>query len=514
MKLFAYCSALVLLLLAEGAGAWLKRILGIERKGYHAPIGFAFLFSVAQVLYYPAQFLNRSMYWPIIVTSIVLLFALITVFYDLGDMKRSLIRKESLILVVIAALFILLNEFHDVLGPVLDETVLSLHISDLPMPRYQGYYLFAHCVSWLLALPHHMISGFPAITASAIKIYGFGLVYTITSSMLIIDIVRSFHLRNHWFGFSLMSYLLLNGNYTAWMKGGAWIGLSWSILFVTLSAWVIYTYLNSGNEQMKYLLLPVFAAGLASDNSFGLSGIAILYGFMVYLFSIRKIRSLFDFFTLLIPHAVYSLALSAKYIHPAVSVTLLILYFVFIIRRYRPPIRRWIWRSEEYCFDHWKELFWIAVPAVLAAVSLTLFIIRKGAGLSSYLYYFSDFHEIDGVRDYLFIHSDVLEIVLNLFRWGGLIVLAAGPKESGDHSAKMILLTVLLVFLNPLTTPAISYMTGPSFFHTFHVLFNPFTEAIMFLYIYRMFQWTVIGQWVLEITLCLGAAFGFYGILP
>jgi len=70
-----------------------------------------------------------------------------------------------------------------------------------------------------------------------------------------------------------------------------------------------------------------------------------------------------------------------------------------------------------------------------------------------------------------------------------------------------------VVFLNPLTTPAISFMTGPMFYHTFHVLFNPFTEAIMFLYFYRMFQWTVIGQWILEIALCVGAFIGIMGLL-
>ena len=76
----------------------------------------------------------------------------------------------------------------------------------------------------------------------------------------------------------------------------------------------------------------------------------------------------------------------------------------------------------------------------------------------------------------------------------------------------MMLIAILLVFLNPLCTPAIAYTTGPMFYHTFHVLFNPFTEAILFLFVYRMFAWTVIGQWVLEILLCLGALLGIAGI--
>ena len=47
----------------------------------------------------------------------------------------------------------------------------------------------------------------------------------------------------------------------------------------------------------------------------------------------------------------------------------------------------------------------------------------------------------------------------------------------------VILAVILIVFLNPLVTPAIVFLTGPMFFHTFHVLFNPFTEAVLFLYV-------------------------------
>ena len=333
------------------------------------------------------------------------------------------------------------------------------------------------------------------------------------STMVIVDIVRSFKLRNHWFEFALGVYLLFNGNYTAWLKGSAWIGLSWSILFVTLSVFNSYQYLKEENEQRKYLLIVIFGAGLACDNSFGLSGLAILYGLMIFLFSIRKIRSLFDLFTLLIPHVLYVTAVLLEY--TALGALVLFLFYLwFSFRRYKRPIRRWIARSEEFCFGHWREMFLIAVPAVLIVGSLILFVLRRGAGLSSYLYYFEDFHEIDGVRDYIFIHSDILNIIINLFRWGGLVSLIALAKEKADLFVRLLLICLLAVFVNPLTTPAISYMTGPMFFHTFHVLFNPFTEALMFLYFYRMFQWTVIGQWILELALCFGALIGIVGILP
>ena len=78
---------------------------------------------------------------------------------------------------------------------------------------------------------------------------------------------------------------------------------------------------------------------------------------------------------------------------------------------------------------------------------------------------------------------------------------------------RSILLCTLILFVNPLCTPGISYFTGPMFAHTFSVLFNPCTEAIMFLFVYRMFQWTVIGQWVLELTLCSASLITLAGIV-
>ena len=55
MKAYIFALSFVLLLLAEGTGAWFKRILGIDRHGFNAPVGFALLLAASQVLYYPAQ---------------------------------------------------------------------------------------------------------------------------------------------------------------------------------------------------------------------------------------------------------------------------------------------------------------------------------------------------------------------------------------------------------------------------------------------------------------------------
>lgn len=503
--------SLVLLLLSEGTGAWFKRMLGIDRHGFNAPVGFALLLAVCQTLYYPAQIFNYSAHWIIVSTSIVLIAAFFFVIYDLADMKASLVRTDTLVVLAAAALFIALCSGYEIVDISAAGPAAPVQMADIKAPQFQGYFHFALGWAHLINLPLKLMH-LPAVSQSGVQIYGLGILYVTISSMLIVDIVRRFGLRNHWFEFALGVYLLMNGNYTAWQPSAAWLGLSWSVLFTTMCVYTGYRYVKDGNEMHKYVWIPVLAAGLACDNSFGLSGFAILYGYMVYLFSVRKIRSLFDLLTFLIPHVVYCAAvLAVRWWRPLLWI-IIVFYTWFSFRRYKKPLRRWIARTEEFCFDHYREIFLIGVPAVLAAASLVIGYLSGWKGMSSYLYYFSDFTEIDGMRDYLLIHSDLLQIALNIFRWGGLGCLIWMAKEPCDRSIRLMLLVILIVFLNPLVTPAIVFLTGPMFFHTFHVLFNPFTEAVLFLYVYRMFQWTVIGQWVLEILLCLSAFLGITGI--
>ena len=511
MNIYIYVMTLVLLLLSEGTGAWFKRLLGIDRSGFNAPVGFALLLAVCQTLYYPAQIFNYSFHWIVVSTCIVLAAAVFFVIYDLADMKASLFRKETLIVLAAAVLFIVQCRGYEIVSIGDAGNTLPLQMSDVKAPQFQGYFHFALTFAWLVNLPLRLLH-LPGVIYSAAEIYGLGMLYVVISSMLIVDIVRRLGLRNHWFEFALGIYLLMNGNYTAWWPGRAWLGLSWSVLFTTMAVYTGYRYLKDENEMHKYVWLPVITAGLACDNSFGLSGLAVLYGYMVFLFSIRKIRSLFDLFTFLIPLVVYSSAVLASRWWPPLSWIIVIFYTWFSFRRYKKPIRRWISRAEEFCFDHYKEMFLIGIPVLLVAASLVISLTGGWDGIQSYHYYFSDFTEIDGMRDYLLIHSDWLQFALNIFRWGGLCCLFWMAKEPCDRGVRVMLITTLLVFLNPLATPAIVSMTGPMFFHTFHVLFNPFTEAILFLFVYRMFQWTVIGQWVLEILLCLGALLGILGI--
>ena len=82
-------------------------------------------------------------------------------------------------------------------------------------------------------------------------------------------------------------------------------------------------------------------------------------------------------------------------------------------------------------------------------------------------------------------------------------MLLATAKKKEDLFLKDFIIMMLIFFLNPLcTTLLVNTVAGIVFYRNFMTLFNPFTEIILFIYLYRFFEWNVIGQWILEIALC------------
>ena len=72
-----------------------------------------------------------------------------------------------------------------------------------------------------------------------------------------------------------------------------------------------------------------------------------------------------------------------------------------------------------------------------------------------------------------------------------------------------IFLGMVVFFVNPLCLgllTRIAEMTNCSY--AFEILFNPFTDVMIFYWIYTQFEWTVVGQWILELSLIGCVMFG------
>ena len=82
-----------------------------------------------------------------------------------------------------------------------------------------------------------------------------------------------------------------------------------------------------------------------------------------------------------------------------------------------------------------------------------------------------------------------------------MVIVTAKKKE--DLFMKDFMIMMLIFFLNPLcTSMLLNTVAGIVFYRNFMTLFNPFTEIVLFVYFYKLCEWNVIGQWILEIALC------------
>lgn len=520
----------VLIIVSEGLGIWLLDILKIRRKGFAAPIGFTAILAASQLLYYPVQLFNLSFYWIIGITSVIGLFSIIVTIKNSKEVVKAFLHPSTIVVILTAIIFLIVLKNCYIDMEYSDSATYLNYISfNINAPHinlydlttgvrgeewdvyylFQGYYHFASFICWFINIPYYVLSSSTEIANMVIVVYGLGLLYNVLCTMLILNFIRSFHLKNHWFVFALTIFILFYTNFSYWNISFAFYGNTFRNLFIMESIMVIYDYFKEENEQIKYLLLITVGAGLACSSSFLFMSFAILYSFAAYMFHIKKIRSLFDMTTLITPMVFYVGAFLSR-THTVIAITFVVLYVIFLFIRYRKPTRRIVTRLEEFFFDHAILIFFIIIPAIFALGSLYL-VIFEPDGFNNYMYYFNDFVHLDMVKDYIFIHSNWLDDILNVLRWAGVVMIIATAKTKEDRFMHDFSIMMLVFFLNPLCTVMLSKtITGIVFYRNFMTLFNPITEIILFIYFYHFFEWNVIGQWVLELGLCFATLISNY----
>ena len=94
-----------LILISEGIGYWGLKVLKIRQKGYAAPIGFAMILGSLQLLYYPAQLFNLPFTWIVVVSSLLLIFALAVTIKNIKAVIKDLLKPSTLIVLVSFIIF-------------------------------------------------------------------------------------------------------------------------------------------------------------------------------------------------------------------------------------------------------------------------------------------------------------------------------------------------------------------------------------------------------------------------
>ena len=186
----------------------------------------------------------------------------------------------------------------------------------------------------------------------------------------------------------------------------------------------------------------------------------------------------------------------------------MMLYWFVLKMRDHEKIYACLIDVETFFLDHYRKIFFLIGPILLMLGTLFLrFIVPENASLyRSFLNYLT----AKPVNYYFFIHSNWLEIILSAIRWIGVIIFVwQSHKREEDKWIRTLLILMVIWFVNPLTMGLLVKICGLNALTLgFEILFNPLTDLLSFIAIYRLFQWTVIGQWVLELVLVFATLFG------
>lgn len=497
----AFILAMVLVILSEGLGHQILQRLRIRINGFAAPAGLAMIFGTMELLLLPRMALNGSGRGVTGSMLLVLVIALICVALRYKEVFHSLFRARTIYVLLSALLLMLLFKICGSQIVYADDPELALiganvgkaHI-DLGPARLQGYELFAGFILRRMHGNYENTALMLALSANMITV------------MLILDIIDSYRIGNPWFRFTLIFAMIFYSQFYSWKITGSFHGSNWRLVFIALILFVTCQWLKTENENIRYLLLPAIMAGYFTSSGFYMVSVEIIYCVFVYLFHIHKIRSLYDLITILIPVMLYTSMWLTQYSSLAAE-GLMVAYVLLLIARHRKNVYHRIIEIENLLMDHSTRIFYIMIPVIflIGTFILRFFVPGYGFEYSHYIDYFSS----RPISSYLFLNHNVIDIILDVFRWGGLVVFLFRAFEKEECMMRSVFLGMAVFFINPLCTGMLSKIVGmEAYANAFEIVFNPFTDIMIFYWIYRQFEWTVIGQWVLELTLVFATLFG------
>lgn len=491
-----------LFVVCGGYGAAVQKYLKTEQEELTAPFGAAVVFALLELLYMPALVLNLSMGWIDVMTVIVLLAgaALAVKEYRTlaGHLKEPYLWITVLSGILFTVLFVryggsVLNGNDQYLAAILDHIrAPSMHLGQFNM---QGYIPLVSSLAELLGSPE-----------AALLVMG--LFANLTAAALTLNILKSFRLRNPWLRFVLIFACLFYMNFYSWKIIRAWSDDNWRVLFTAMSLYTAYTWIRTEKPKMLYEMLYIMMAGLFVSNGYSLLAMELLYALSVYFLFQKRIRTLYDIITLTAPVVVYGCAWMGKW-SPALAWTVLILYALVLIYRNTKSGYRMLINAENFMIDHAREIFLAVIPAVFLIGSMYLrFFTDIGVPFSEYM----GFLQGTTIRNYIIFRCNILDVIVDIFRIGGLAWMLYTAKKNEDRMIRIVFVCTVVFFLNPLCMGLFTKITGPEVYaNAFEILFNPFTDILVFVTIYYLFEWKVIGQWVLELSLCAVVLLGHVG---
>lgn len=487
---------LILMIFFEGTGLFVKRLLKLEGRGYEAPVGAMSLFACAEACFLPVFLFRLPMHSAMWILIGILCFGLFAVVYEHRGIIQSILQKDSLYLLLSSIVFaiVLLSGRQQ---PAVFEEALAIAENGVSAAgtMMQGY---AATTAWLLQYAD------PVFLSMVSACLFHALLATFS-----MNVIRSFRLKNPWFVFTLAAYVLFYSSFMDWMIFEAYMPATWRILVIAIVLWLIYWYVEENQETMAGLVMLTSGAGLFFSDGFDMIAFVIFYCLGVWLISRKRSHTIFDL-SLLFSVPFYYKAVQMLMETSVMGALMIVGYSLFLYGFRHRPFRRIVLRTEDWLYVHGVKIFAIGVPVFLVVLTLIAFIFFRNllVPLSVYRY----FLESEPTKGYFFLDGRWTTYVLNLFRWTGMIILLLRADTEGKQEIRYMYILMLALFVNPLSMGLVARYTGvAAYASAFEIFFNPFTDILLLIMVYRMFEWQVIGQWVLEIFLIVAVLVGNAG---
>lgn len=361
--------------------------------------------------------------------------------------------------------------------------------------QFQGYTVFGALIMRVFS---------PSAAAGVMS-----LLFHLLFAAFFLNLIRSFHLRNPWFAFTLTAYGLFYACFSSWLITSVYSAGGVRLFVIALLLQQICLFLQEKKENLIFLILAAEGAGLFVSDGFDMIAFEIIYCLGVWMFCHHREKTVFHLCVLFSVPLFYK-ACQLLEIHLLAGVLtgaagILILYG-FRFRRFRIAVLS----LEDFLHMHGTAVFGIGVPAALMAGSLLVFLLQPSFMMPFAAY--REFLESDPTRGYLFMDGRWTTWVLNGFRLIGLIIVLIRPDGDERSWLRTIYVMMLVLFVNPLTMSFTAKWAGSSAYAaTFEIFFNPFTDLVLLTAVYRVFEWQVIGQWVLELFLIAAVLLGNFG---
>lgn len=495
--------SIVAIILFEGMGTAVLARLHIASGRFSAPYGAAVFLALCAIGYYPIQLVHGSFLWIQIITALVALSAVGCTIRHWRDVVYEFSRKEIWIIIVSLIVFLaVLYQCHPDLeysdAPMyLNNIAQNIHNPQINLFNlytgktgaewdalylYQGYYQ-------LVSVYASILLDLKSIPVLKSVIWGIGIIYSVLSAMLVVNIVKKLDISKRWQKIVLLVFALFYLNFYYWRIIDAYYGNTWRSFFITMLMFLIYRWLAGDfrDSSARWILALVSFAGIASSSSYLPVSFAALSIFAMYLCFLRRDNVFYNLSWIVLPLVIYACILLHR-THPAAGIGLALIFLVYYCFSQKDRVQDVLVRVDEWFARHAKLLFVFVLPLLLMGYSLYMHIADPDY-LYDYEYFFRNHQDVDMVKDYFFVYSNWADNLINVLRWGGVVLVCRNALTSDERYLRFNFLMMIVIFMNPLCTPTIAkFLASNVFYRIWEVMFNPFTE------LYLLGAWMKAGE--------------------